>query len=668
MRRLVRRLTTLVALLAIVAAGTGGVIPNPSNHGEPGNLAHAQEEEEESLQPAPDRTRGEGPFHKLVIRGATLIDGTGEPPRGPVDIVIVNDRITQIKDVKRSDLAEERPPFNAQREIDAAGKYVMPGFVDMHTHGGGPPKNAEAEYPYKLWLGHGVTTVRGVPLSSNEFTVSEKARSKRNEIAAPRIFNYQRPGSGWEQGSVDTPEGAREWVRWAADNGVDGVKLGSEEPDIMEALIDEAHKHDMGTVAHLDQQGVEDMNAIDSARLGLDTVTHFYGHFESLLREDEELFPPDYDYSNEQMRFSQVASWVNKIHPVRGPEWKAYLQEHLELGTVFDPTFNIYVAGRDVMRMRTAEWHEEYTLPSLWEFYQPKTESHGSYYYQWGTDVEAAWKDFYQAWFKLVKDYHDMGGRITTGSDSGFIYQTYGFGYIMELEMLREAGLGPLEVIEAATQNGAKTLYDPTGRGNNPPIGTVEPGKLADLVIAPENPAPDRDKPAWERRGGSFKALYGTGFKHLNNETGKVERAGGVEWTIKDGVVYDAEKLLADVRGMVDEQKKQRLQANGQVTEDESPWSDEDRQVAAPASGGTGDGGAGKAGPLSAYVPGALGAGIAAFAGLVITGVAVTMVGGRRARARLYAALPARSRPYIDAVTRLTGRMLRPSSLRASQR
>ena len=77
--------------------------------------------------------------------------------------------------------------------------YVMPGFVDAHVHAGGAPKNAEAGYAYKLWLAHGVTTVRGVPLTENG-GVKEKERSARNEIVAPRIFNYQRPGGGWNKG------------------------------------------------------------------------------------------------------------------------------------------------------------------------------------------------------------------------------------------------------------------------------------------------------------------------------------------------------------------------------------------------------------------------------------------------------------------------------------
>lgn len=620
---MVRRLSVFIAFFAMLTTGIAGMTPSFSGDG-PAGVAVAQAQQD-GLQPAPERgpDEGDGPFRKLVIRGGTLIDGTGAPPRGPVDIVVVRNRITQIKDVEGEDLGEERPPFDAEHEVDATGMYVMPGFVDMHTHAGGPPKNPEAEYPYKLWLAHGVTTVRGVALAPNDLTVSEKARSARNEIVAPRIFNYQRPGDGWDRGPVESPERAREWVRWARDNGVDGIKIRSGthmRPDIMAALLDEAQKHHLGTVAHLDQRGVEQMNAIDAARLGLGTVTHYYGHFESLLREGEELFPPDYDYSNEQTRFSQVADWVNKIHPVRGPEWKAYLREQRELGTVFDPTFNIYAAGRDVMRMRTAEWHEDYTLPSLWDFFQPSTAAHGSYYWDWGTDVETAWRKFYQAWFKLVKDYHEMGGRITAGSDSGFIYQTYGFGYIMELEMLREAGLDPLEVIQAATLNGARTLYEPMGRGNNPPIGTVRPGKLADLVIAPESPVPDHNAPEWKRRGGGFKTLYGTGHRRLNEETNTVERVGGVRWTVKDGVVYDARQLLEDVRAMVDEQRQQRLAANGRVTESESPWSDD------PAGDETGQ----AAAVTSRAGSGGTGAGIALLLGLAAGGAGAMLLGGRR--------------------------------------
>jgi imidazolonepropionase-like amidohydrolase len=502
-----------------------------------------------SLKAAPNRRadEGKGPFKTLVIRGVTVIDGTGAPPQGPMDIVVSGNRILAIRSAGTPGLPlrANREPQNPDHEIDGTGMYVMPGFVDLHVHAGGAPKNAEAEYAYKLWLAHGVTTVRGVAMAANALTVTEKARSDKNEIVAPRIFNYQRPGAGWDKGAIDTPDAARDYVRWAAANGVDGLKLGSMRPEIMSALLDEAKTLGLGSTAHLAQNGVAQMNAIKAARLGLGTVTHFYGHFESLLKDYVvQPWPVEMNYSDEQRRFGQVARLWDKIHGPGTPEWKAYLEEHLKLGTVFDPTMTIYSAGRDVMRMRNADWHDTYTLPSLMDFYAPSRSSHGSYWFDWTTEDEIAWRNFYQVWFKLLNDYKKMGGRVATGSDSGFIYQTYGFGYVLELEMLQEAGFHPLEVIQAATMNGALTLVEPKKQA--PQFGVLRAGLLADMVIVDQNPLQN------------FKVLYGTGAVRLNDKTGRAERVGGVKYTVKDGIVYDARQLLADVAAMVEKQKSER--------------------------------------------------------------------------------------------------------------
>ena len=67
---------------------------------------------------------------------------------------------------------DRRRPQGAEHEIDATGMYVLPGFIDLHVHAGGPPKNPSAEYAYKLWLAHGVTTVRGVPLGPFEWSLN----------------------------------------------------------------------------------------------------------------------------------------------------------------------------------------------------------------------------------------------------------------------------------------------------------------------------------------------------------------------------------------------------------------------------------------------------------------------------------------------------------------
>lgn len=534
------RRSSLVSLATMMLALAVGGAVGPS--------APVQAQEEPKLGPTPPRgpDDGKGPFGTLVIRGAILIDGTGAPPVGPVDIVVEQNRIKSIRSAGTPGvpLRPKRPPEKADLEIDATGMYVLPGFVDLHVHAGGPPKNPP-DYAYKLWMAHGVTTVRGVPLGPFDWTVKEKERSARNEIVAPRIFHYARPGSGWDKGAVDTPDAAREWVRWAAANGADGMKLGAHRPDIMAALLDEAKKHGLGSTAHLGQTGVAQMNAIKAARLGLGTVTHFYGHFESLLKDHVvQAWPVDQINDNEQHRFGQVARLWNQIHEPGSPEWKAYLQEHLKLGTTFDPTLTIYSASRDVMRARNADWHEKYTLPSLWEFFQPSRTNHGSYWYYWTTWDEVAWRNFYQRWFQLINDYKKMGGRVTTGSDSGFIYQTYGFGYVLELELLQEAGFHPLEVFQSATMNGALTLHEP--KGTPIEFGVVRAGLLADLVIVDQNPLEN------------LKVLYGTGAVRLNDQTGRAERVGGVKYTIKDGIVYDAKKLLADVAAMVEKQKKER--------------------------------------------------------------------------------------------------------------
>jgi imidazolonepropionase-like amidohydrolase len=505
--------------------------------------------QQSKLTPAPDRRadEGRGPFKTLVVRGAILIDGTGAPPVGPVDIVIEGNRIQSVRSAGTPGvpLRQNRPPQKPDHEIDATGMYVLPGFVSLHEHAGEAPKNPDAEYPYKLWLAHGVTTVRGVPLTSHAMTVSERERSNRTEIVAPRIVNYQRPGAGWEKGSVDTPEAAREWVRWAAANGIEGLKLGAYRPEIMAALLEEAKAQKLGSTAHLQQTGVAQMNALDAARLGLQTVTHFYGHFEALLKDHVvQPWPLDQINDDEQMRFGQVAHLWDKIHTPGGPEWIAYLQEHKKLGTVFDPTMTAYAAGRDLMRMRNADWHDQYTLPSLMTFYTPSRTNHGSYFYDWTLEHEIAWRNFYQVWFRLLNDYKKMGGRITASADAAYIFNTYGFGNIHELELLREAGFHPLEVIQAATFNPARTLAEAAGR----PIdrGVVRAGLLADLVLLDQNPLRN------------LKVLYGTGALKLNDQTRAVERVGGVKYTIKDGIVYDARKLLADVAAMVTKQKQAR--------------------------------------------------------------------------------------------------------------
>lgn len=490
---------------------------------------------------------GEGPFTQLIIRGVTLINGDGSPPRGPVDIVVENNIIINIKvvgypGVKIKD--DERPKLKAGgKELDASGMYLLPGFVDMHGHIGGVAQGADWDYVFKLWMAHGITTVREPSGRSIDWTIDLKRKSEENAIVAPRIFAYTGFGQTTKNFNplndipISTPEAAREWVRANAKNGADGIKFFGAEPEIMAAALDENKKLGLRSACHHAQLSVARWNVLHSARAGLTSMEHWYGLPEALF-EDRTVqnYPLDYNYQNEQDRFEEAGKLWKQAAAPYSEHWNNVMNELLDLDFTLDPTFNIYEASRDLHRARRAEWHEDYTLPSLWKFYEPSKVSHGSYWHFWGTEQEIEWKKNFDLWMTFINEYKNRGGRVTTGSDSGFIYQLYGFAYVRELELLREAGFHPLEVIRSATLNGAEAL------GWENKIGSIQIGKFADFVIVEENPLVN------------LKVLYGTGAIKLTEEN-EVVRVGGVKYTIKDGIIYDAKRLLADVKQMVDAEK-----------------------------------------------------------------------------------------------------------------
>ncbi|WGK63749.1 amidohydrolase family protein [Croceiramulus getboli] len=484
---------------------------------------------------------GEGPYSQLIIRGATVINGDGAPPIGPVDIVVEGDKIVDIQVVGYPGVAidpKKRPTLKpGGRELQAENRYVLPGFIDMHGHIGGEAQGADYDYVFKLWMGHGVTTVREVGGRGLDWTLDLKKKIANQEIVGPRLLTYTRFGQGSSK-PISTVAQARAWVQDNAAQGADGIKFFGAEPHIMKAALAENKRLGKGSAMHHAQLSVARWNVLHSAEAGLTSMEHWYGLPEALF-EDKTVqhYPLDYNYQNEQDRFGEAGKlWAQAAQP--GSEhWNAVRDRLIALDFTLDPTFNIYEASRDLMRARRAEWHEEYTLPSLWRFYQPSKISHGSYWHFWGTEEEVAWKENFSLWMQFINDYKNHGGRVTTGSDSGFIFQLYGFAYIRELELLREAGFHPLEVIRAATLNGAEAL------GMEDQLGSIAIGKQADFVVVGENPLQN------------FKVLYGTGAIKLTADN-EVVRVGGVDYTIKDGVIYDAKALLKEVKQMVSEAKE----------------------------------------------------------------------------------------------------------------
>ncbi len=507
---------------------------------EPINLSEA---ESNSIKGSVD---GDGPYKRLIIRGVNLIDGTGSPMLGPVDLIIENDRITDIRIVGypgvpiNESIRAQAGPGDAV--LDASGMFALPGFFDTHAHTGGLAQGTTPDYVYKLWLAHGITTIRE-PGSFNgiDWTMRHKRLSDENRIVAPRIQAYIGFGSEAEE-PIISPEAARKWVQMIDKKGADGIKFFGVHPDIYAAALDEADKLGLGSMAHHAQTRVVYNNALTSARQGLKTMTHWYGLPEALFTDRRiQDYPVDYNYQNEQHRFEEAGRlWKQAASP--GTEhWNEVMNELLELDFTLNPTFTIYEASRDLMRARTAEWHEEYTLPSLWKFYQPNRVAHGSYWFNWGTEQEVDWRENYKLWMAFVNEYKNRGGRVTLGSDAGYIYKVYGFAYIREMELMREAGFHPLEVLMSASLRGAEEL------GVDREIGTIEIGKLADIVLVDANPL------------ANLQVLYGTGAIRVS-EANEPERYGGISYTIKDGVVYDAKALREEVRRIVEEAKITVLQ------------------------------------------------------------------------------------------------------------
>lgn len=375
----------------------------------------------------------------LVLLGGTLIDGTGKPPVTNSAVVIQRDRI-----VAAGPRSEITIPTGA-RVVDASGKYILPGLWDMHSH----------LYQVELgpaYLAAGITTARDVG-NDIEFGTSLRDAAKQGRGIGPRLLL-----DGYIDGKNDfhsfdvqvgTPAEARAAVRRYKDAGFEQIKIRDNvKLDILKVITAEAHRLGMTVTGHVPKG----MNALQAVEAGMDQLSHLNfvatGFFPKLERGDLEV-SIDLD----------------------SPDSKNALRVFKEHSTVVDPTIAVLelMTRPKNMPIESFEPGRANIAPELIEQIDKK-----------GAPVEQAEavRLVMETLFKIIGALHRAGVPIVAGTDVG----VPGHTLHRELELYVKARMTPMEAIQAATLTPSRVM-----KLENE-VGTIEPGKRADLLILAGNP------------------------------------------------------------------------------------------------------------------------------------------------------------------------------------
>lgn len=492
---------------------------------------------------------------RLVIRDAIVISGRGTPgsnrgmpPEGPVDIVIENGVITDMIPMDPVNAAGYGRSFKRATGdivIDAKGKYVMPGLVEMHAHL--PPRGNELgprglDYAYRLYMGHGITAVRDAgDGAGTPFLVEQRKQIESGALVGPRLVLCQRwplPLRHWDVGN--TPEKARLMVRDFQKLGADCIKVSKSPghyPDVMEAIADEGKKLGMFTMVDLK---VSESDARVASNSGVKSIEHWYGIPDAALTGSQN-FPVDYNYWKELDRFRWAGMLWTEAN--RNPErLSAVIDLMIKNGTNWDPTLSVYEDNRDWWRKIGLPTNASLAHPSQ-VVVSPDSGTHGAFKTEWKTSDEIMWKRNFGIWMQWVKAFHERGGLLTAGSDDA---ASGGVSMIRELELMQEVGLHPIDVVKVATTNAYQAL------GWKDHCG-IRVGCKADLAVVNGNPLDN------------FKVMYGRGYGFAGlMPPEQLWKQGGVAWTIVGGTAFDAQGLLREVEGYVEaERARLKLRAPG---------------------------------------------------------------------------------------------------------
>ena len=411
----------------------------------------------------------------LIVKGGTLIDGTGRAPVEKAVIVIRGGRFERIG-------VEGEVPVPPDADvIDASGKTVLPGFIDGHGH--------LEDFHGELYLHLGITTCATINIfQDGPWALAQKRGTELGKIRGPRIWPAGR-AIGGERVATDAPDGrsirgnivvttaeeARRAVARKKQLGLDIIKLNEFLPfDLVKVVVDEAHRLDMPVTVH-------SLDAIESAKAGVDAIEHIWAVGNSsllympsrrVLHEDrlgglidQEIAgsyyePENYDRIIEAMVkhgvawTPTIAKWLRPLSPSAN-RFRAREAQILD-----NPKANLPGAVRAVTELAYAKLLKRYTPEQL----------------------DRA-KICYEKANEFIRRFVRAGGLLKEGSDP-----PRGMAGILLHEALVmdvEAGVPPMTAIQAATLNAAKVFR------KDKDYGSVEPGKVADLAIVDGNPLED---------------------------------------------------------------------------------------------------------------------------------------------------------------------------------
>ncbi|SMC55875.1 amidohydrolase family protein [Lentzea albidocapillata] len=410
-----------------------------------------------------------------VLRGATLVDGTGRSPVRDSTVVLAGDRILaagQHRDVPRG-----------VRVIDVAGKYVIPGLWDLHTHATFFENTVAT-----LHVVQGVTGIR--EMWGQPETHDTRRRIESGEILGPRMVIASAivdgPGSIWPGSDiVRTPAEARAAVRRAKDGGADFVKVYSFlSPECHAAIADEARRLRIPFAGHVPARvPVQDA-------LAQHTHEHLYNLFTSTSDEADALYarlrampddPADPNWWGRHAGRIERAA-VATHSPARARRLFAAM---VRQGTWQSPTLfverNMSRSPETITNDPVALERMRYIPVGLRAQWQQIMSGRPAR----SPEEVAELQKFGDARMRLLRQMHEAGVGVVAGTDAGFAYVFPGFSLHDELALLVQAGLSPAQALQSATRDAARCL------GREHESGTVTPGKQADLVVLDADPLRD---------------------------------------------------------------------------------------------------------------------------------------------------------------------------------